>query len=512
MEQFAPAQEVVTHTLLEQVEDSRLIATEVLDQNKRSEMGQFMTPPPVACLMATMFHDLTGDIRLLDAGAGVGSLTAAFVDEACNREEKPNSLTTYAYELEERLIPYLRATKDLCTKTCLISNVPFDGHVFQRDFITQSSTLFNTDLFSQPQRFNRAILNPPYTKINSDSCTRKQLSQVGIEVSNLYAAFVALTIHLLEDNGELVAITPRSFCNGPYFKPFRQLLLSNMTIDKIHIFHSRNKAFKGDAVLQENIIFHAVKNKTKHGVIISSSACAEDTNVVTHKIKQETLVNPNDPDLFIHIPTTKEEDRVAVRARSLPHSLAEIGLQVSTGRVVDFRASEYLQTEVVQTSVPLIYPANFKEGFIEWPKLSSRKPIALEDCKATANLMVPNGTYTLVKRFTSKEERRRVVAAIYCFKKIKAKRVGFENHVNYFHRNGKSLPLNLAKGLTIFLNSSLVDQYFRQFNGHTQVNATDLRSLRYPSLQHLKQMGNRFKTILPGQQKIDSIVEETLFS
>ena len=57
------------------------------------------------------------------------------------------------------------------------------------------------------------------------------------------------------------------------------------------------------------------------------------------------------------------------------------------------------------------------------------------------------------------------------------KRAGFENHLNYFHENGEGLPLDLAKGLAAFLNSDAVDQYFRIFSGHTQVNATDLRNL-----------------------------------
>jgi adenine-specific DNA-methyltransferase len=91
-------------------------------------------------------------------------------------------------------------------------------------------------------------------------------------------------------------------------------------------------------------------------------------------------------------------------------------------------------------------------------------------------LLVPKGTYVLVKRFTSKEESRRVVAAVYAPERIDAEQVGFENHLNYFHRKGGGLPVTLAKGLAAFLNSTLVDLFFRQFSGHTQVNATDLRN------------------------------------
>lgn len=67
--------------------------------------------------------------------------------------------------------------------------------------------------------------------------------------------------------------------------------------------------------------------------------------------------------------------------------------------------------------------------------------------------------------------------------------VAFENHLNVFHHNGKGLDRVIAAGLSLWLNSSVVDQYFRTFSGHTQVNASDLRSLRYPSLAMLKLLG-----------------------
>ncbi len=76
--------------------------------------------------------------------------------------------------------------------------------------------------------------------------------------------------------------------------------------------------------------------------------------------------------------------------------------------------------------------------------------------------------------------------------------VGFENHLNYYHREGGGLPISLARGLVAYLNSSFADTYFRQFNGHTQVNATDLRSLRYPRIEQLEEAkANRLDRYCP---------------
>lgn len=75
----------------------------------------------------------------------------------------------------------------------------------------------------------------------------------------------------MESEGQIVAIIPRSFCNGPYYKPFRELILKECSIEHIHIFESRDTAFKDDDVLQENIIIKLAKRKQSLSVEISQS-------------------------------------------------------------------------------------------------------------------------------------------------------------------------------------------------------------------------------------------------
>jgi len=70
--------------------------------------------------------------------------------------------------------------------------------------------------------------------------------------------------------------------------------------------------------------------------------------------------------------------------------------------------------------------------------------------------------------------------------------------------------MNLAKGLVAFLNSTILDQYFRQFNGHTQVNATDLRALKYPSKESLETLGRKMVKGEMPQKELDRLVEQEL--
>jgi adenine-specific DNA-methyltransferase len=481
--------------------------------SKRRELGQVLTPESVADFMASLFRVNRQEVNLLDAGAGAGALSGALVKQLCSGRRKPKRISLTAYEIDLSLLPLLRATLAECQRECEAVGVLFSAVVFNEDFIEAAVSMLRRDLFAtKPLHFNTAIVNPPYRKIRSDSMTRQLLRSAGIETSNLYTGFVALITRLLADDGELVGITPRSFCNGPYFKPFRTEFLQTLALQRLHVFESRTAAFKRDKVLQENVIFHAIKSKTKPDHVIISSSSGEPGGAVNEsKVEYKDVIAPDDPEQFIHLTSNESQACVRLVMNRLLASLPELGLSVSTGRVVDFRAKEFLRDHPGHDTVPLVYPCHFNGGFVHWPKDKSRKPNAIVSNQRTRELLVPAGVYVLVKRFSPKEERRRIVACIWDPEKTSAALIGFENHLNYFHINGHGLPMTLAKGLAAFLNSTSLDVYFRQFNGHTQVNATDLRNLNYPTKAELEQIGRRIHNPSISQEELDALVEKELF-
>jgi adenine-specific DNA-methyltransferase len=491
--------------LVTETERRRESATVALDQEKRGELGQFLTPADVARLMASMFGDLPSEIRVLDAGAGVGALTASFVAEACSRSKRPASIQATTFELDDVLLPHLRGTMSRCGSTCSQVGARFVPRVHPRDFIEAAVEALGDSLFRDGElSFNAAILNPPYRKIGSSSRERKLLQRVGLEATNLYAAFVALAVMLLEDEGQLVAIIPRSFCNGPYFKAFRGFLLGEAALLRIHVFGSRRDAFKEDGVLQENVIIHVRRTRRKPRTLTISSSTGATSELKSRRLPYADVVRGVEGDWFIHIPTEESDDVIAKWMKSLPDTLESLGITVSTGRVVDFRARDHLRPDPENGTVPLIYPCHLTNGRVRWPRAQSRKPNAIVQSDETKSLLVPRGHYVVTKRFSSKEEKRRLVAAVYDPELVPAPFVGFENHINYFHRKGEGLNRDEAYGLAAFLNSSPLDQYFRQFNGHTQVNATDLRSLRFPSLTVLHRLGRA--GLEPGTEEIERAV------
>ena len=463
--------------------------------------------------MASLFTPRRGAIRLLDAGAAVGSLSAAFVGEVCTWETPPTAIHATAYEVDAGLVGYLASTFEDSRRACSLSGIGFVGEIEHRDFIRAGAELLGGGLFALRRTpFNFAILNPPYKKIHSDSEARRLLRTIGIETSNLYTGFLSIVIELLEPGGELVAITPRSFCNGPYFKHFRKAFLDAMTLRRIHVFTSRDEAFGDDDVLQENVVFHAVKEHRRPGakVIVSASADARDEFISVREVEHERIVRPGDAHQFIHVVPDELGQQVADRMASFTTTLEDLGLTVSTGRVVDFRVEEFLRSDPEPGAAPLIYPGHLAMGFVAWPKPGGKKPNALAMAPETNSLLMPGGVYVLVKRFSAKEERRRVVAAVSDPARLPVGPVGFENHLNVFHSSGAGLPMEVARGLAAFLNSSLVDEFFRQFNGHTQVNATDLRSLNYPDERALRSLGSAVGETFPAQADLDRSLEEML--
>ncbi len=316
----------------------------------------------------------------------------------------------------------------------------------------------------------------------------------------------------LAPGGQLVAIIPRSFCNGPYYRAFRGFILKYTAIHHIHLFESRSKAFRDDEVLQENLIIRLERNGKQGKVTVSKSTDDHFDDLTTFEHDFERIVLPDDDQKFIHIPNSANRSLVDQSAK-IDLRLEELGIQVSTGPVVDFRLAEHLRQKSIEGSVPLLYPGHLNFGGVQWPIEDAKKPNAIMDYVGTSKWLYPNDFYCVVRRFSSKEEKRRVVATLIDPKAFPDhSRLGFENHLNIFHDNKKGLPELLARGLVVFLNSSAVDEHFRQFNGHTQVNATDLRQIKYPSRKELFSLGEWSKENQKvSQQMIDEIFER-LFS
>ena len=476
--------------LLDHVDSVRRSVAPGIAKGRKDELGQFMTPSNVARFMASLFPSSSlPTCRLLDAGAGVGALTSAFLDRWVGGGFGFKSVEVFAYEVDDMLRSHLAVH--------LAHYEHVQPHIIVGDFIELA-----TKAGLMAPGYTHAILNPPYKKINSHSPHRLALRSVGIETVNLYSAFVALAVAMAAPGGQIVAIIPRSFCNGPYYRPFRDFILGRAALRHMHLFESRTKAFKEDGVLQENIILRLERGVKQGPVIVSTSTDDTFSDLVSHEHAFERIVFPEDTERFIHVPTSPGMSFIEM-SPAIRYSLTDLGIKVSTGPVVDFRLKKHLRDMPELGTIPLLYPGHFNSTGMQWPKRDMKKPNAIRRNKETEKWLYPTGFYCVVRRFSSKEEKRRIVAGVVepdLFED--ASMLGFENHLNLFHENKRGLPEALAHGLAVFLNSGAVDEAFRRFNGHTQVNATDLKLMKYPSREVLIELGKWAKQHSNRTQKM----------
>ncbi|WPB91132.1 Eco57I restriction-modification methylase domain-containing protein [Streptomyces malaysiensis] len=472
--------------LLERAEERRKAALAQLDSEEQAQRGQYFTPHLAAQIIAGLPRLPAGEsVRVLDPGAGSGILSAALVDRL--RVWRPDlRVHIVAVESDSVLHPALSETlADLETVEGVTTEL------VDADFLVWA--------LSTGQRFDLVIQNPPYAKLRTGSDPQNLLRGAGITVPNIYAAFLELGLRLLVDGGQQVAITPRSWMNGTYYSAFRHHFVRTAGIDALHTFESRSKVFGDTGVLQESIVVSATRGRTPDQVIVHTSY-DHDSEPSSRTVAYQDIVTPD----FIHVPATESDAKaVAWMATHAQHTLADLGLTVSTGRVVDFRCPEMLHHDRVDGAVPMVNATHIRGGVTQHP-VGAKKPEWFHtDPVAAGKLLVPGGHYVLIKRFSAKEERRRVVSAVW----RSEDEVAFDNKLNYIHQDGHGLDAEAANGLAVFLNSTQLDSYFRVFSGHTQVNATDLRQMRFPSLDQLRQLA---AVTSHDQLEIDAAVEAVL--
>ncbi|MCP3998463.1 MAG: N-6 DNA methylase [bacterium] len=443
------------------------------DRGGRATKGQFTTPSEAATAIVELLD--MGDLdeyQILDPGAGSGALMLNLVALAIENGVTAR-LVVDLVECDESALHLLNDAVAGARLAADSHDLGIELNIIDADFLDLDSWTYRT--------YDIAVMNPPYSKLGQDAQSRKVTQRlVGADCPNIYAAFVATALSLLAEHGQLVAITPRSFANGRYFLDFRRFVTDLSGFTHVVLFDRRDKIFRSSAVLQETVIFRLVKSTSPNSIsaVVETRHDHETSAYDTHEVPQSTITARDDPDRFINLPGSPDVMAVAERLRSYDETLTSLGVSVSTGPVVDFRAKEFLAGPEDPDTVPLIYPVNVRPDGISWP-LGGGKAQGFIRTPASARQLYPNGCYVVVKRFTSKEEKRRVVAAIY--EPIDGySEVAFENHVNVIHQNKSPLPRDLAEQIAEYLNSEDVDVFFRMFSGNTQVNATDLRRLHVP--------------------------------
>ena len=468
--------------------------SEYIDQMpkaQRKKYGQFFTSKETALFMAELFHVPSGKthISVLDPGAGSGILSAALI-ETLEKRSEIETIDLVCYETDPNVLPVLKLNLEwLCEHTRI--NISF--HIITENYILSQVLEYNGMIGANPspKNYDLIIGNPPYMKVSKDAPEAKAMPDVCYGAPNLYFLFAAMSLFNLSEQGEMVYIIPRSWTSGAYFKHFRQKLFRESVLEHIHLFVSRDKVFEKESVLQETMIVKLRKtNAMPKSITITTTQSNHDfSSITTFDAPYQLVVSGED--FYVYLVTSQEETDVLKKFAEWKDTLPSLGLKMKTGLTVDFRNWEALRDKAEDRAVPLFYSQHIQNGRVVFPTGKEHEYILTEQ----PGLLQPNTNYLFVKRFTSKEEARRLQCGVYLARKHpEYDKISTQNKINFI-TGMDGLSECVAYGLYVLFNSTIYDSYYRILNGSTQVNSTEVNTMPVPSLKTIENMGKELMAV-----------------
>jgi adenine-specific DNA-methyltransferase len=468
-----------------------------VSQTSKKDNGQFFTPQKIAEFMSSLAHTDKKQIDILDPGCGTAILTCALIENIVRENPTIEDIYLTAYEIDSNLIFLSEKSLSYLKNWLSGKGIFFQYTICIQDFILDNydcldpSNCFSVD---SKQKFDFIISNPPYFKLSKDD-NRVKVSKIIINGQpNIYSLFLAIAARMLNSGGEMIFIVPRSFSSGRYFNLFRNYFFQYVRINFIHLFNSRKDTFSKDNVLQETLILRAVR-KDSNGTKITVSTCNGLQDMEQSKRKnyaQKDLIDYQSKEKIIHLPTSSKEELIIDLFKSWNGSLNKYNIQISTGPVVAYRTAKFIREIYENGAVflaPLYWLHNITKMELTYPLPKKNKGQYIQICEQTKAYLIPNRNYVFLRRFSSKDDKSRLIAAPYFSTPNNPYYIGVENKLNYIYRPKGHLERMEVLGIAALLNSNLFDTYFRTFNGNVNVSATELRAMPIPPLKIIKEIG-----------------------
>jgi adenine-specific DNA-methyltransferase len=489
--------------------------TATVSQTFKKDNGQFFTPQEIALFMGSLASTDKRGIDILDPGCGTAILTCALVEQLINRNPAIETVNLVAYETDSHLISLSEQALAYLKEWLSYKGVALQYVICVHDFILENYDCLHSESLhfaGSKQTFDFIISNPPYFKLSKDDDRVKAAKVIINGQPNIYALFLALASRMLKSEGEMIFIVPRSFTSGRYFNRFRDYFFRHTQLNFIHLFDSRKDTFSRDNVLQETLILKAKqKTGTADESEITVSTCIGLHDIGNAKRKsypQKDLIDLKSKEKIIHLPINTNEESIIDLFKSWDGSLNRYGIQISTGPVVAFRAKDYIR-EVYENGVvslaPLYWLHNVTKMEVHYPLHKSDKGQYIRICDQTKPYLIPNRNYIFLRRFSSKDDKSRLIAAPYFSSPGSPYCIGVENKLNYIYRPKGHLERAEVMGMAALLNSNLFDTYFRTFNGNVNVSATELRAMPMPPLETIKEIGKML--ILRNNFSLENVSE-----
>ena len=483
-------------------------ASSVSKEHKKGK-GQFFTPTEISNFMGSIASQPNSkNITILDPGCGTAILTCSLIEKLIEFDFE--SIELVVYETDFKLFTYTEQSLQNLKKWLKEKNVKFKYTLLASDFIEDMAIALD----KHKESFDYIISNPPYFKLSKDDKRVKLLQNLVKGQPNIYSFFMAVSVNLLKKEGELIFVVPRSFASGQYFNSFRDYFFSHINLNFVHLFKSRSETFDRDSVLQELLILKGNKSNSDNVTISTSEGLKDLEESKQKEFDISEIIDLKSKAKILHLPTTTFEENVMQLFKSWNNNLIDFDIQISTGPVVSFRSRELLFETYQNTTIflaPLYWLHNVTKMSINWSNFIPNKSQYINMTETSKKILLPNKNYVLLRRFSSKDDKSRLIAAPYLSHFNKTNLIGIENKLNYIYKLKGELQENEAVGVSALLNSVVFDTYFRTFNGNVNVSATEIRLMPFPPIETIREVGDRLIAQNDySQETINEIVSQWL--
>ncbi len=483
----------------------KLIRATVKEEGKR--IGNRFTKKSMARLLAS-FSDYAErqTVRLLDAGAGTGILTAAAVEAMAEAGVK--EIYADLYEIEPSYLPILETNMRRVRRKCHHDyKVRFRFRIISEDFLAAYA-----EERGENERYDYVFLAPDDTIMDkNDPSVSAYRTSFSVPVSRAYYFFDA-ALRALKDDGELIAVMPVAFATADLPEKLRAKMFSECTLMRIQLFSEKDKIRDTSGTtrdrLRSDMILHLRRGASPAEITMAGSYDFGETVHFTAVLPHSFVVRGDEKRILLF--QSQKELRAVSVLESLPTTLAKEGLRMRTGLTLPSRYPELLADRPENGAIPLLSPRGIANGHIAFPIAEKQQFII----PRIPSLAQKNKNMLLLKRVPAKSDGRHLFAAVYLASQIPyATEISTQNKLIYIDfEDGREMDAPYLHGLYALFNSTTYECYCSILSKSSQVNAGEYKNLPLPDASIVRAIGRRMMTTRQFSAHVsDVLVKSALY-
>lgn len=461
------------------------IYTVTLPPALRSEMGAFYTPPPLVARLLDLAEEAGFDFahgRVIDPACGGGAFLAPVALRMIARSQGASAdwlIKSLGKRLQGVELDPFAAWMTRVLLEAAVMPLCVSAKRRLADVVLVGDALQPRDLGG----FDLVIGNPPYGRLKLSEEMREHYARSLYGHANLYGLFTDLALRLVKPGGVIAYLTPTSFLGGQYFKALRSLMTQEARPVAFDFVADREGVF--DDVLQETLLTTYSRTKTL-GTASVSVLIPQGLNAAKVERLGKVDVGPSGAPWIL--PRNAQDASLLAALAVMPNRLRDLGYSVATGPLVWNRHKDQLRARAGKGILPLIWAESVtSQGFSF--SAERRNHVPFIEVGREQRHLVTNRPCVLLQRTTSKEQERRLLAAVLPQEFLdRSQGVVVENHLNVVQCLEESVEPISTAAIAALLNSAVVDRAFRCISGSVAVSAYELNAVPMPSLTDMRRI------------------------